>query len=271
MENKTVFITGASTGIGKATALLFHQKGWNVAATMRKPNEVNDLPASGNMLKLALDVLDKTSIAQAVEAAVNKFGKIDALINNAGYAVYGPLEEATDEQIERQFKVNIFGLIDVTKAVLPHMRKQKSGVIVNIGSVGGKITTPLGSLYHSTKFALEGLSESINYELNLLGIKVRIVEPGGVKTDFAGRSMTVVENNNPDYQTIMDKMQAAVGDTKIAINTPAGVARVIYRATVSKGKRIRYVAGGDAKFMLWIKSVFGPRAVMSMMRKMFKL
>ena len=176
---QTIFITGASSGIGKVTAKLFQNNGWNVIATMRKPEDGKDLAALDNVLVTALDVLDSASISAAVAAGLEKFGQIDALLNNAGYGAYGPLEAFPMDKIRRQFDTNVIGLLEVTKAVLPHMRGNTSGTIVNVSSIGGQMTFPLGALYHGTKFAVEGISEALHFELAAAGIKVKIVEPGG--------------------------------------------------------------------------------------------
>ncbi|MCY7272160.1 MAG: SDR family oxidoreductase, partial [Phormidesmis sp. CAN_BIN44] len=175
---KTVLITGASTGIGLATAKLFQQRGWNVVATMRSLEQKSDLMTLDNTLCLRLDVTDSASITQAVTATLEKFSTIDVLVNNAGYALLGAFEACTPEQIERQFATNVLGLMAVTRAVLPHFREQRSGTIINIASIGGKMAFPLYSLYHSTKWAVEGFSESLQYELEPFNIRVRVIEPG---------------------------------------------------------------------------------------------
>jgi NADP-dependent 3-hydroxy acid dehydrogenase YdfG len=159
--NKTILITGASSGIGKDTSKLFQLKGWNVIATMRSPEKELELTKLDNTLVVRLDVLELDSIQNAVEEGVQRFGKIDVLVNNAGYGAYGPLEAFPRESVLRQFNTNVIGLLDVTRALLPHFRKNKNGVIVNISSIGGKMTFPLGSLYHGTKFAVEGISEAL--------------------------------------------------------------------------------------------------------------
>ncbi|HZH96384.1 MAG TPA: SDR family oxidoreductase, partial [Flavisolibacter sp.] len=187
---KTVFITGASSGFGLETAKFFQKKGWNVIATMRTPENDSALSALPNVIVSKLDVVDKQSIGNAVATGIERFGCIDVLVNNAGYGTLGVLEAASDEEIIKQFDVNVFGVINVTKAILPVMRKNKSGVIINISSVGGRITFPYFSLYHATKFAVEGLTESLQYELSPLGIQVKLIEPGGYKTKFAGSSMS---------------------------------------------------------------------------------
>ncbi|WP_295715586.1 SDR family oxidoreductase [Mucilaginibacter sp.] len=178
---KTVLITGASSGFGKEAVKLFHKNNWNVIATMRSPEKETELSALDQVLVTKLDVTDKASIQNALKAGIEKFGQIDVLVNNAGYGSFGALEAATEAEIKRQFDVNFFGLIEVTKALLPVMRQQRSGVIINVSSIGGKVTFPFSSLYHATKFAVEGLTESIQYELNPLGIRLKLLNRAAIK------------------------------------------------------------------------------------------
>jgi len=243
---KTVLITGASSGFGKAAAKLFHIKGWNVIATMRSPEKETELSNLSDVLISKLDVTDKLSIQNTVAAGIEKFGKIDVLVNNAGYGALGALEAATEEQVKQQFDVNFFGLIAVTKAVLAGMRKQRSGIIINVSSVGGRVTFPFSSLYHATKFAVEGLTESLQYELNPLGILLKIVEPGGYKTEFAGRSMTLFSNDGlDDYQSSFNKFIAMLDHWPMSENI-GEVADVIYEAATDDTEKLRYPVGHDA-------------------------
>jgi NADP-dependent 3-hydroxy acid dehydrogenase YdfG len=246
---QTIFITGASSGIGKATAHYFHDKGWNVVATLRDPAQAGDLAALPQVLVTRLDVTDGASITAAVDAADTRFGGIDVLLNNAGYGAYGPLEAFDMEGIRRQFDTNVIGLLEVTKAVLPGMRAQGKGVIVNISSIGGRMTFPLGSLYHGTKFAVEGLSEALHYELEPLGIKVKIVEPGMIATDFSGRSFDF--RQTPEltaYQPVVDKLFAVLGSPEMAATAspPSVVSEAIWAAVTDATPRLRYAAGADA-------------------------
>ncbi|MBN9381512.1 MAG: SDR family oxidoreductase [Chitinophagaceae bacterium] len=248
---KTIFITGASTGIGKATAKFFQSKGWNVIATMRNPGNETELSGLENVWVTKLDVLDLDSIKQAVNEGIQKFGKIDVLVNNAGYGAYGPLESFPRENIVRQFNTNVIGLLDVTKALLPHFRQNKSGIIINISSIGGKVTFPLGALYHGTKFAVEGISESLSYEVEEFGGKVKIVEPGAIATDFAGRSFDFTNDTTlAEYQPIVGKLMAAT-QTMFTNAAPASVvAGVIYEAATDGSNQLRYTAGEDAKIII---------------------
>jgi len=243
---KTILITGASSGFGRETAKLFHQNGWNVIATMRSPEKETELNKLSNIMLSKLDVTDKQSVQNAVKAGIEKFGKIDVLVNNAGYGAMGALEAATEEQVKQQFDVNFFGLIEVTKAVLPVMRQHKAGVIINISSIGGRLTFPFCSLYHATKFAVEGLTESLQYELNPLGIQLKIVEPGGYKTEFAGRSMALFGAGHlNEYKTPFDKFTTMLEHWPMSENI-GEVAEAIYEAATDGTEKLRYPVGHDA-------------------------
>lgn len=247
----TILITGASSGIGKATARRFQAEGWNVIATMRSPERESELTSLDRVLVTRLDVLDLASIKSAVGAGLQRFGRIDVLLNNAGYGAYGPLEATPLDKVRRQFDVNVMGVLAATQAVLPHFRRQRSGVIINISSIGGKITFPLGTLYHGTKFAVEGLSEALHYELLPLGVRVRIVEPGMVQTDFAGRSFDFSNDAAmTEYQPLVGAFMAALGPMAANASHPDAVAEVIFRAATDEGDQLRYEAGPDAEQLL---------------------
>lgn len=248
---KTILITGASSGIGKATALRFQSEGWNVIATMRDPAAGLDLAALDNVLVTRLDVTDADSIASAVDEGIARFGKIDVLLNNAGYGAYGPLEAFSTDRIRRQFETNVIGLLEVTKAVLPHMRANRAGTIVNISSIGGQITFPLGTLYHGTKFAVEGLSEALHYELEPFGIRLRIVEPGMIRTDFGGRSFDfAMDESAADYAPTAAAMGRLFGKLAANPSAPEVVAGVIWIAANDTSNRLRFRAGPDAEALL---------------------
>lgn len=245
---KTIFITGASTGIGKETAKLFQSKGWNVIATMRTPANETELQTLDNVLVTKLDVLDLDSIKNAVNIGIQKFGNIDVLLNNAGYGAYGPLESFPRESILRQFNTNVIGLLDVTRTLLPHFRANKSGIIINISSIGGKMAFPLGALYHGTKFAVEGISEAMSYEVEEFGGKIKIVEPGAIATDFAGRSFDLSNDASlTEYQPLVEKMLAATQNMFGNASPASVVANVIYEAATDNTNQLRYTAGEDAK------------------------
>jgi NAD(P)-dependent dehydrogenase (short-subunit alcohol dehydrogenase family) len=249
--NKTILITGASSGIGKETAKLFHSKGWNVIATMRNPENETELNQLDNVLVAKIDVLDLDSIQKAFQDGVQKFGSVDVLLNNAGYGAYGPLETFSREKIVRQFNTNVIGLLDVTKIALPHFRQNKKGIIINISSIGGKMTFPLGSLYHGTKFAVEGISESLNYEVEQFGGQVKIVEPGMIATDFGGRSFDFSNDENmAEYQTIVGALMAALPVMAQNSSPASVVAEVIFEAATDGKRQLRYTAGEDAKMLI---------------------
>ena len=246
---QTILITGASSGIGKATAKLFQQKGWNVIATMRRPEQEEELTELENVLVARLDVTDAVTIAEAVSAGLERFGQINVLLNNAGYGAYGPLEVFDMESIRRQFETNVTGLIAMTKSVIPHMRARKSGTIVNISSIGGQMTFPLGSLYHGTKFAVEGISEALHFELEQFDVKVKIVEPGMVATDFGGRSFDFQNDESlAEYQPLIAALFQGMGDMQPS--EPIVVADRILEAVTDSSERLRYRAGADAEELL---------------------
>lgn len=248
---KTILVTGASSGIGKAIASYFMHKGWNVAATMRNPQNEKDLK-EGDALKLvALDVTNKASIDNAIEEVVKAFGNIDVLVNNAGYGAVGIFEKSTQEEIQKQFDVNVFGVMQMTKAILPYMRKQKSGTIINITSVGGRLTFPIYSVYHATKWAVEGFAESLQYEVKPFGIRIKNVEPGAIKTDFYSRSQNLFENKNitayDNYEQVVFKNTQQAGENAPG---PEIVAKAVYKAATDTSYRVRYFVGNAQAGML---------------------
>jgi short-subunit dehydrogenase len=269
---KTIIITGASSGIGKETAKLFQSKGWNVVATMRNPEMETELNKLNNVLVTRLDVLDLDSIEKAIQLGLQKFSKIDVLLNNAGYGAYGPLESFPRERILRQFNTNVIGLLDVTRAMLPHFRQNNSGIIINVSSMGGKITFPLGSLYHGTKFAVEGISESLRYEVEQFGGKVKIVEPGAIATDFAGRSFDFNHNENlVEYQNIVTKIMTAFPSMMKNASSAKIVTTVIYEAATDGKNKLRYMAGNDAKLYAFLNKWIGYNFIVGMNKRFFKL
>jgi NAD(P)-dependent dehydrogenase (short-subunit alcohol dehydrogenase family) len=256
MKAKTVLITGSSTGIGRATVEMFSKKGWNVAATMRSPQKESSLTKLPNVKLYKLDVLDLVSIKNAIKNAVDDFGKIDVLVNNAGYGAIGPFEAATHDQIRHQFNTNVLGLIDVTQAIIPHFRKNQSGVIINISSVGGRLTFPLFSLYHGTKWAVEGFSESLHYELKPFGIKIKLIEPGAIKTDFYGRSQVILSKEDlRDYDHYTEKTLANMFKAGQRGSSANLVARTIYKAATDGKQKMRYLVGGGAPAILFLRKI----------------
>lgn len=265
--NKTILITGASSGIGKATAIHFQQKGWNVIATMRSPEKETELNKLKNIHLEKLDVLDLTSIDNAIKNGIQKFGQIDAILNNAGYGAYGPLETFPRENIIKQFNTNVIGLMDVTKAIIPHFRANKNGTIVNISSIGGQMTFALGSLYHGTKFAVEGISESLSYEMAEIGVKVKIVEPGFIATDFGSRSFDFQAGDVAEYQPIIGALMKQWQNPNNTISPPSLVAEVIFNAVTDGTNQLRYRAGDDANFLLDTRKKMTDEEFFEMMNK----
>ncbi|UEG52317.1 oxidoreductase [Mucilaginibacter daejeonensis] len=249
MENTSTpvwFITGCSTGFGRELVKLILNKGWKAVITARKPDQVKDL-AQGhedNALVLSLDVTDKAQVDAAVKQTLDKFGRIDVLVNNAGYGYFSSIEEGEDEKIRAQFETNVFGLISMTQAVLPVMREQRSGHIVNFSSIGGLRAFTSTGYYHATKFAVEGLSESLSQEVGPLGIKVLIVEPGPFRTDWAGRSTARTEVQIDDYQdTVGKRMQASQANSGKQVGDPVRGCEAIIEVVTSGSDQLRLLLG----------------------------
>ncbi|HIF0232828.1 TPA: SDR family oxidoreductase [Legionella pneumophila] len=251
---KTVLITGCSTGIGHATALKFQSLGWNVAATMRTPEQDNTLHLLERTICPKLDVTDLGSMQTALEETLNHFGTIDVLVNNTGYGLTGPFEGLREEQIYRQFETNVFGLMRLTQVLLPLFRVNQKGLIINVSSMGGRIIFPFYSVYHATKWAVEGFTESLRFEVEPLGIRVKLIEPGAVKTDFYERSNDNSLKLSPEeYRKYTDiafhNMNQAGRDGIDAQD----VANVIYQAATDNSKKLRYPVGQKAKLFLFLR------------------
>lgn len=264
----TIVITGASSGIGKATAKLFAENGWQVAATMRKPENETDLNEIEGISLYALDVTDQASIDTALEQILKDYDRVDVVLNNAGYAAAGPFEAATMEQIARQFDTNVIGLMHVTQAFLPHFRANRAGLFMNVSSIGGRITFPFLSLYHGTKWAVEGFSESLSYELGELGIGVKIIEPGGVETDFGGRSMDFcLRDDLTDYDPALAQFQAQHASSGLVLSTPEFIAQGIFDAATDGKTQLRYLLGPDAEQTYALREQVGDDAFIAGMRQ----
>jgi NAD(P)-dependent dehydrogenase (short-subunit alcohol dehydrogenase family) len=242
----TIFITGTSSGLGRASAKLFSARGWTVIATMRTPSKETELAALPNVVLLALDITDQQQIAEAASRALGR-GEVDVVFNNAGYGMAGPLEGVTDEQMLRMVHTNLMGPIRVTKAFTPYFREKRAGLFINTTSIGGLITVPLNSMYHATKWALEGWSEGMAFELSQFGIGLKIIEPGGMKTDFFTRSFDA--GRHPAYDALVNQVMNAITDPKQmeTYSTPEQIAEVVYEAATDGKDQLRYVAGADAK------------------------
>ena len=267
-RNKKVVVavvTGSSSGIGFETSLLLAKNGFFTYATMRnldKSNKIIDLKLKEKLPLevLELDVTDDKSVKEAIEKIANEQGTVDVLVNNAGYALVGPLEELSIQEFKEQFETNVFGAIRVTQAVLPIMRKQRHGTIVNISSIAGRIGFPLTSAYVSSKFALEGLSESMAYEINQFGTKVVLIEPGVIKTNFdrnlkLGKNVSTTNDRNSPYADITEKRIAGFKPRFENGISAIEVAKVILKAITSKNvpSESRYLVGNDALKLMEIR------------------
>lgn len=259
---KTIFITGASTGLGKETAKLFASKGWRVIARMRQPQKETELNQIANIKLLPLDVTDAKQIEETVQKAIAS-ADIDVVFNNAGYGLMGPLEGITDENIVRQLDTNLLGVIRVTKAFVPYFRQREQGLFITTTSIGGLITFPFSSIYHATKWALEGWSESMSFELKQYGIGIKTVSPGGIKTDFLNRSAEMA--SHPAYQQLMDRMFGKINEDDFS--EVADIASVVYEAATDDKDQLRYTAGEDAKAFYAQRLAIGDEAFMKQMEQ----
>ena len=245
----------SSTGNGFETSLLLAKNGFYTYATMRnldKSTRIKEIARKDSMLLevLPLDVTDDKSVADAIEMISNRHRRIDVLVNNAGYDMHGAVEDLSIDEVKTQFETNFFGAVRLMKAVLPMMRKQRSGIIVNVSSIGGRIGVPLNSAYTGSKFALEGFSESMKYELEGFGIKVILIEPGAVKTNFLENLKQGQQAMNPDspYAELSRKVSEGVRESfkQASSSSPVQVAEVILNAIKSENPNTRYLVGNDA-------------------------
>ena len=274
-------ITGSSSGIGFETALHLARNGFKTYASMRNLEKSKNIAQVAKEEKLPLEVVqldvnDDISVKQAIDKIVAaEDRRIDVLVNNAGYGLLGALEDLTIEEIKAQFETNFFGVIRVTQQVLPIMRKQKSGIIVNISSVGGRMGIPSLSAYHSTKFALEGLSESISYELEPFGIRVVVIEPGFIRTNIMNSSMTAkkaVDPKSPYFsltQQLERSFKSAMENTS-ASSPPEEVAKVVLQAVTSESPKLRYTVGNDASSMIRAKTTMSDTEFGGLIKQQFQ-
>ena len=290
--SSTVLITGCSSGIGRAAARAFLDAGHLVYATARRVEDVKDLAAAGARI-LALDVLDEESMQAAVRRVADETGPVGVLVNNAGYALQSPVEEAPMSEVRRQFETNVFGLVRLTQLVLPGMRAAGHGRIVNLSSMGGRFTFPGGGFYHATKHAVESLSDALRLEVAAFGVRVVVIEPGPVLTAFGTTALTTLAgdpgapgwahandegrpgswNGGPyaDFRARLAGTYAGVysGDTWLPASSPQRVAAVIVKAATARRPRARYVVGPVARALVTSRRVLPDRAFDALVRSSF--
>lgn len=269
---KTVLITGASSGIGEAAVAAFASRGWNVAATMRTVPPTNPFASFATVTCYPLDVTSGESIRHAFRSVIEQHGRINVVVNNAGYGVEGIFEGMSDEVIEKQFDTNVFGLMRVTREAIHHMRGQGGGTIIQVASMGGRLTFPLYSIYHGTKWAVEGFSESLHYELLPFNIRIKLIEPGIVRTQFTGRSkISVGATFTTDYDSHLDKIRKQTIELGKRAVAPEKIARGILKAATDKSNRMRYPVGYPAPSLLRLRRYIPDSWYFGLIKKMFKV
>ncbi|GAA4736085.1 oxidoreductase [Phytohabitans rumicis] len=262
MTDKVAIVTGASSGIGEATARKLRTQGFTVYAAARRVDRMAPLAEVG-IRPVRVDVTDDASMVGFVEQVVAESGRVDVLVNNAGYGSYGAVEDVPLDEARRQFEVNVFGLARLTQLVLPHMRRQGSGRIVNISSIGGKIYEPLGGWYHATKFAVEGLSDSMRMELAPLGIHVVVIQPGAIATEWSGIAgqHLLATSGQGAYADQAERAAAFfMADPTGQASPPSVIANAVAKAATARRPRTRYAVGRGAKPILAARRVLPDRA-----------
>jgi len=269
----TALVTGASSGIGEAIARQLLADGYRVFAGARRTERMADLATAGARL-LSLDVTDDDSMRAAMAAILGEGGGLDVLVNNAGYGSYGSLEEVPLAEGRRQFEVNVFGLARLIQLALPTMRAQGHGAIVNISSMGGKIYEPYGSWYHATKFAVEGMSDSLRLELAPFGIRVIVVEPGGIRSEWStiAHDNLLQHSGNGPYAKQAAAHARVLGGANASslVSPPEVVARTVSAALKARRPRTRYASGGGARPILWARRLLPDRVFDALLRTMFR-
>jgi NAD(P)-dependent dehydrogenase (short-subunit alcohol dehydrogenase family) len=261
---KTALVTGASAGIGEATVRQLMRDGYRVFAAARRLDRMKALESEGAVL-IALDLTDDASTVAAVERIKADAGRLDVLVNNAGYGSYGALEDVPMDEARRQVEVNLFGLARLCQLCTPMMRAQKSGTILNVSSIGGKVGEPFGAWYHATKYAVEGLSDCLRMEMKPFGVRVVVIEPGAIKTEWAGiaHQSLVERSGKTDYAPWALRHAAllgSAGNSNLA-SPPEVVAKTISRAIATSRPRTRYATGGGAKLIMLLRAVLSDRMI----------
>ncbi|MEI7232657.1 oxidoreductase [Pectobacterium carotovorum] len=269
MKSKVILVTGASSGIGEATALRLKASGHTVYAAARRIERMQKL-AESDIRVLPLDVTDSVSVQTVVDTIIAECGRIDVVVNNAGYGSYGAVEEVSPEEGRAQFDVNVFGAVRLTQLVLPHMRAQRSGTVINITSMGGKIYTPLGAWYHGTKFALEAISDCLRLEVEPFGVDVVVIEPGGIKTewaDIAAAKLLDVSGHGAYAKQAEAMADSMVGDSsRKRQSSPQVIADTIAQAVNARRPKTRYAVGFGAKPMICLRRLLSDRLFDRFMR-----
>lgn len=260
---KTALVTGASSGIGEETARTLHRLGYTVYAAARRTDRLQKL-ANGGIHALAMDVTDDKSMTSGIDSIIAETGRIDVLVNNAGYGSYGAIEDVPLDETRRQFEVNLFGLGRLTQLVLPHMRAQKFGTIINISSMGGRLTTPLGGWYHATKYAVEALSDAPRMETAPFGINVVVIEPGGIRTEWSGIAADHLEETAEgsayasQIKAVANSMRSE--STNNRQSPPSVIADTVEKIVTARKPRTRYVVGFAAKPLVTLRRILPDRA-----------
>jgi NAD(P)-dependent dehydrogenase (short-subunit alcohol dehydrogenase family) len=273
-EKKVAVVTGSSTGIGYVTSLALARKGFLTYATMRNLGKSDEIKSVAEKEKLPLrvaqlDVTDENSIKQAIRLIISEAGRIDVLVNNAGYGLGGAFEDLSMDELKAQYETNVFGLMRVTQGVLPIMRRQRSGRIMNMSSGAGRFGYPGGSAYVSSKFAIEGLSESLAYELEPFGINVVLIEPGFIRTNFASGMVFAkkTQDQNSPYSQLMQMVGSVSAKLMENSSPPEIVASAVVEAATTEAPNLRYTAGKDVEQWLAAKKVMSDEEFQSMMKQ----
>lgn len=271
---KTVLITGASAGIGKETAIYLAQNGYNVYGAARRTDKMQDLIAYG-IKPIEMDVTKDESVKTCVEQIFKETGSIDILINNAGFGQYGAIEDVSIKDAQYQLDVNVLGAMRVSQLVLPKMRENKYGKIINISSIGGKVSMPMGGWYHASKFAIEALSDAMRAEVKPFGIDVIVIEPGGIKSEWAGIAMDNLEKNsvNSAYLDTIRKMTKVMKELNArddANSQPIVIAKLVKTAIESNNPKTRYSAGTMAKQILFMRKILSDKLMDKLISRQFQ-
>jgi NAD(P)-dependent dehydrogenase (short-subunit alcohol dehydrogenase family) len=264
MAEKVALVTGASSGIGEATARKLQSLGFTVYGAARRVDRMQNLTADGIRV-LALDVTDEESTQAAIDHIIDETGRIDVLVNNAGYGSFGAVEDVPLSEARAQFEVNVFGAARLAQLVLPHMRKQGSGTIVNVSSMGGKIHTPLGGWYHATKFALEGLSDCLRYETAPFGIHVVVIEPGSIRSEWGAIAAGTLRKTSSDgpyatqAESVAERIEQSSQPNARMTSPPTVIADAIGKAATARRPKTRYVVGAMARPAIMMRRMLSDR------------